>query len=171
MVAYPYRMGGGIAGDVNRTHPAQIEPNVNDGTNPASFYGQAVVYTATGTVRTVIATDTALTTIAGITVRPFPVQQSTTTQDYGAQTIGSAGIGAANALDVLKQGYMTVTSQGSPVKGGTVYVWIAASTGNHVQGGFEAAASGTNTIALSNAYFNSQADAAGNCEVAFGYSA
>lgn len=167
MVAFTYRMGGGIAGDVNRTHPASIEPNVNDTTNPATFYGQAVVYSSTGTVRTVLPTDTALTAINGITVRPFPVQQGTTNQDFGSSQIGAAGIGPANALDILNWGYMTVTVNGSPVKGGTVYVWIAASTGSHVQGGFEASPTSGSTIQLSNAYFNSQADASGNVEVAF----
>lgn len=172
MVAFTYRMGGGIAGDVNRTHPASIEPDINDATNPTTFYGQACVYnqSADGTIRTVLASDTSLTSIAGITVRPYPIQQATDSLNYGQANIGSASISPVGPIDILKSGYMTVSVVGNPVKGNPVYVWVAASTGNHVQGGFEAASSSGNTIELTTqgqTYFNSQADASGNCEIAF----
>ncbi len=165
MVAFTYRMGGGIAGDVNRTHPASIEPNVNDSVNPMTFYGQAGVYSSTGTIRSLIATDTALTKISGVSVRPFPTQQSTTDQPFGATQIGNAGIGGASALDILDWGYMTVTVNGSVVKGSPVYIWIAASAGSHVQGGFEAAPTAGSTIEVSNVIYNSQPDSSGNVEI------
>ena len=44
MVAFPFRMGAGFAGDVNRTHPATIEPNVNDTVNPLSFFGRNIFF-------------------------------------------------------------------------------------------------------------------------------
>lgn len=174
MVAFPFRMGAGFAGDVNRTHPASIEPNVNApaGSNPATFTGQAVVYNTVGQCRSVIAGDTALTQIAGITVRQFPTQQATASQNFGEADLSTGyntGVSPANALDILKSGYIMVPVNGTPIKGGIVYVWIAASTGNHVQGGFEAAATGGSTIALNEGqtYYNSGPDAYGICELAF----
>ena len=174
MVAFPFRMGAGFAGDVNRTHPATIEPNVNDTVNPLSFFGQATVYTtSSGKCRTLISSDTALTAIAGIVVRQFPTQQATASSNWGEADLSTAYntvLSPANALDVLKSGYIMVPVVGTPVKGGAVYVWVAASTGNHVQGGFEAAATGGSTIQLTGqnlTYFNSGPDAFGICELAF----
>lgn len=166
MVAFTYRMSNGIPGDVNRTHPCSITPNVNDSTNPATFYGQAVVFSSTGTVRTVLPTDTSLTTIAGVTVRPFPAQQQSG-GSFGAETFGNDGLAPANALDVLNWGYIMVTVNGQVTKGGPVYVWIAASTGSHVQGGFEAQPTSGSTIQVTNAYWNSQAGPDGTAELAF----
>jgi hypothetical protein len=174
MVAFSYRMGAGFAGDVNRTHPASIEPNVNApaGSNPMVFYGQAGVYNTVGQMRSVIAGDTALTAIAGIAVRQFPVQQSTASAAFGEADLSTgynSVISPANALDILKSGYIMVPVNGTPVKGGAVYVWIAASTGSHVQGGFEAASTGGSTITLAEGqtYYNSGPDANGICELAF----
>jgi hypothetical protein len=53
-------------------------------------------------------------------------------------------------------------------KGGTVYVRVAAAAAGKPLGGFEAAADGTNTIALpANTYFTGPADAYGITEIAF----
>ena len=54
-----------------------------------------------------------------------------------------------------------------PVKGGAVFVWCAATSGSHIQGGFESVASGGNTAALDTTryQFNGPADANGNVEV------
>lgn len=162
MVAYVYRMGAGFSGDVNRTHPASIEPNVNDGTYPLTFYGQAALYTSTGTVRAPIAGDdtSTATLIAGVSVRPFPVQQQTAS-NYGEADIGFASVTNPNAMDILKSGYIMVPVAGAAVKGGQVFVWVAASTTGHVQGAFEIAANSTNTLPLplGFCYFNGEPDA------------
>jgi hypothetical protein len=73
-----------------------------------------------------------------------------------------------NAVDVCRQGYIGVTVNGATRKGGTVYVWSAATAAPHVQGGFEAATPGANGFALpASCTFQGAADANGNVELAF----
>ncbi len=147
-VAFPFRMGAGFAGDVNRTHPFSEEPNIVDPTSPPLIYGQAVILnTVNNGMRPFVAGDTAVTIPYGFLVRPFPITGGS------ANPLVTQGIGAATpptqgAIDVLRQGYILVQVNGATVKGGAVFVWCAASTGSHIQGGFEAAASGGNTAAL-----------------------
>jgi hypothetical protein len=161
-VAFAYRMGAGFAGDVNRTHPFSATPNLQDATTPVRLYGDpCVVNTAANTVRGFTAGDTAITRMYGVAVRPFPTQQSTTSQGLGA---GAAS--TSQPLDVLDSGFIMVKCNvGTPTKDGLVYVWCAASSGSHVQGGFEAAATGGSTAAIANARFNGPPDANGICEI------
>lgn len=171
-VALQYRMGAGFFGDVNRTHPASIEPTLLDQAAPPVGYGLAVVINAAGNaVRQMASTDTALTAIYGILVRPFPMQIPSTAQAYGGIPLGANTIPSnVQAGDVIRSGYIigVLSGGGAPVKGGAVFVWVAASTGNHVQGGFEIAASSGNTIALGTAAkFNGPADANGAVEIVF----
>lgn len=177
MVAFSFRMSAPSAGEVNRTHPATIEPALNDATNPATFYGEAVLYNGTANdVRAPLASDTAVTHIDGIIVRPYPQQAPSAPQPYGgtgtvAAPFGYAGTPPAGApVDVLKAGYISVPVVGTPNKGGAVFVWIAASAAPHVQGGFEAAATGGSTIALETdgrTYYNGPTDANGIGELCF----
>lgn len=70
----------------------------------------------------------------------------------------------------MRQGYMTVlVTQGSPVKGGSVYIRTVfnATYPNSPVGSICAAADGTNSFVLPNAYFTGAADANGNSEIAF----
>ena len=175
--AFKFRMGAGFLGDVNRTHPASIEPALQSN-SPATAYGQPVVIAADGTngVRPLAAGDAALVAIFGITVRPFPIQAATAPNNFGGtQAAGGAVVqggapASKGAIDVLKSGYIIgqLSGGGVPAKGGAVFVWVAASAGAHVQGGFEIAATGGSTIALDNrTYFNGPADANGNVEIAF----
>ncbi len=166
-VAFTYRMGAGFPGDVNRTHPASIEPCLTNTTNPPTAYGQPVlVDTATNTIRKFLSTDTGVTKIYGVLVRPFPVQAGSSAGNYGAQGFGAAvpPLGVQVVQDVIRYGYVLVNVVGTPTKNGPVYVWIAASSGAHVQGGFEAASSGS-TVAITNAYFNGPPDASGVTEL------
>jgi len=169
-ISYGYRMGAGFPGDVNRTHPASIEPTLIDPSAPPTLYGQAVVIDATSQgVRPLVAGDSSLTAIYGITVRPFPIQQQSST-NYGASNVGSATPPTSQPMDVLRAGYIMSTLSGSAaaVKGAPVFVWVAASTGTHIQGNFEAAATGGSTIQLdAKTTFNGPADASGVCEIAF----
>jgi hypothetical protein len=154
-VAFNYRMGAGFAGMVTRTHPVALEPSVLDATNPPTTYGQAVVVnTAANSVRVVLSTDTAITTIYGITVRPYPFQASSSTGAYGAEGFATSAslpvLQAGQVVDILRQGYIMVPCVGSPTKGGEVFLWIGATGGGHTHGCFEAATSGdANTVALS----------------------
>jgi hypothetical protein len=170
MVAFQFRMGAGFAGDVNRTHPASIEPALNDATNPVAFAGSAaIVNTSANSVRTPLAGDTALTDIWGVLVRAYPLQQSTSTLAYAQANFGSIAPGTVQPVDVLRSGYILVPVNGTVTKGGAVFIWVAASSGAHVQGGFESAATGGSTMALTTGrcYWNGPADSSGIAELAF----
>lgn len=149
-VAYGLRMPAGVAGDISRhVPPGTIEQCLLAAAVPPAGFGLAVVTTGDteNAVRLVQAGDDALTAIYGITVRPFPFQPATAT-NYGAVGFGGGAPAAGQPVDVLRSGYILGLINGSPVKGGRVYVWIGASAGAHVQGAFEIAASGANTILL-----------------------
>lgn len=166
-VAFTYRMGAGFAGDVNRTHPASIFPALLNGTNPIAAYGfPGLANAADGTVRGFIAADQGTTvSAAGVLVRPYPVQQSSGGM---SQTLGGSAAPAANQpQDFLDAGFILVKvpAGSAPQRGATVYVWCTASSGAHVQGGFEIAASAGNTAVLKNAAFVGGADANGIAEV------
>lgn len=169
--AFQFRMGAGFAGDINRTHPASVEPTLIDASAPPTAYGQPVLVDATTQgVRPFAAGDQSNAVAAGygITVRPYPTQQSSAS-NFGAAALGAATPPVSGIMDVLRAGYIMVNlpAGGTPVKGGAVYVWAAASTGSHVLGGVEAAYSAGNTTQLLNATFNGSPDANGNVEVAF----
>lgn len=170
-VAFQFRMGAGFPGDVNRTHPASIEPCLIDASAPPTAYGQPVLVDATTQgVRPFAAGDQSDTVAAGygVTVRPYPFQQSSAS-NFGEAAIGAATPPVTGVMDVLRAGYIMgkVPAGQTAVKGAAVYVWAAASTGSHVIGGLETAYSAGNTTQLLNATFNGTPDADGNVEIAF----
>lgn len=172
--AIQFRMIAGFPGDVNRTHPASIEPALQNTTHPVLGFGLAVVADgATNSVRQVQAGDTALTGVYGFSVRPFPIQQGTTSNPYGGIGFGSGAPPTNQPIDVLRAGYIITTygGAGTPGKGDPVYVWIAAGSGAHVQGAVESQSGGSSTIPLtaagSVATFNGPPDAQGNVEIEF----
>jgi hypothetical protein len=161
-----FRMPYGFPGDITRAS-ATIEPVLPDATNPPTQPGQAVIMnTSSGGVRTVLTTDSAATAIYGITVRSFPFQAQSGT-NFGAASIGSAGL-PSSPIDVNRRGYQLVPVVGTPAKGDPVFVWFAAPTGQHVTGGFEAAATAGSTFQLdAKTSWNSGPDASGNAEISF----
>lgn len=163
-VAYSFRMGAGFPGDVNRAHPFSIEPAQLNAANPPTAYGLAVFANPSdNTVRGAAAGDTGATVIYGAAVRPYPTQQMSGGPNA---SIGAATLNTAQPLDVLRFGYMMVKcTNGTPRKGDPVYVWVAATSGNDVQGSFRTSASSGNTAAITNAFFNGPADANGICEI------
>jgi hypothetical protein len=169
MVAFQFRMGAGFPGDVNRSHPASIEAAITDPTNPPMAFGQAVlVNPASQGVRSILTSDGAIDAIYGITVRPYPAQPATASGAYGAQGIGAAPLPPNQPVDVLRSGYILAPVNGTPSKGGRVFIWTAASTGPHVTGGFEAAATAGSTIELDEkSYYNGTPDASGTVEISF----
>lgn len=172
--AITYRMRAGFPGDVNRTHPASIEPTLIDASAPPTLYGEPVLVDATTQgVRPPAAGDGSASTVTfyGVTVRPYPIQQQAAT-NYGA----TGALGAAVApptsgeIDVLRSGYIMSqlnSGAGAAVKGAQVYVWCAATTTGHIQGQLETAASSTNTAPITGATFNGGADANGVVEICF----
>jgi hypothetical protein len=113
---------------------------VNDATNPVPYFGLAVINTANNTVRTPLATDGALTSIAGVAVAPFPFQAQSGT-NYGAQALTNLTAAPSGVLDVNRSGFETVyinsAQAAAATLADTVYVWVAASASTHIQGGFE----------------------------------
>lgn len=165
--AFPFRMGAGFAGDINRTHPFEVEAAMINATTPPTAYGQTVIVDTTNGVRPLAAADTAITVGFGLTVRPFPTQQSSGGM---SSSFGSATPPTSGAIDVLRNGLMIVQlNTGVPKKGDPVFVWCAATAGAHIQGGFEVAASGGNTAALDpNRYqYAGPPDAAGLVEISW----
>lgn len=169
-MAFPFRMGAGVPGDVNRTHPVSIEPNLIDSAAPPPAYGQPVLAAAANAgVRPFAAGDAAVTSIYGMTVRPFPLQQSSGS-NYGAASFGSATPPTSGVIDVMRTGYILVQLNditATPAKGDPVFVWCAVTSGAHIQGGIEVTSSGGSTAALDTEryMFNGPPDANGVCEI------
>src|SRR6202012_3007199 len=165
-ISYVYRLNAGYPGDVNRPHPASIEPCLIDSANPPPQFGVAAIIGANNAVRCVLASDTTITDIYGIVCRPFPIQQQNAT-NYGAQAVGNGGAPTNGSQDILRSGYiMTYVDKSKTVtKGMPAFLWIAASTGNKIQGMFDTAATAGSTIALTDAFFNGPCDANGNVEI------
>ncbi len=146
-VAYQFRMGAPTPGTVNRTHPASVEPVLIDASAPPTVYGNAVLIDPTTQgVRPFVAGDQALTDAYGVLVRPFPLQQNSVSPAFGPGTPPVSGV-----ADVLRSGYIAIglnASGSAPVKNGAVYTWTAATSGAHLQGGWETANPTTNGCAI-----------------------
>lgn len=170
-MAFPFRMGAGFAGDVNRTHPVEIEAALIGGTTAFGRFGNVGVIdtvAANNGVRGINATDQSDATDLvpfGLLVRPFPYQ----TPAGGAMTLGAATPPTSGIADMCRNGLIMVqlnTGVAAPVKGGRVYVWAAATSGDHAIGGFETALSSGNTVRLDARYtYNGPADANGIVEI------
>lgn len=165
--AITYRMGAGYPGDVNRMHPASIIPGLQDPANPVRLYGDPVLLGANNSYRGYIAGDTTAAKIKGVLVRPGNISQ---TSGGMSAVFGVAAPPATSGtvFDIIEDGHVLVKcnnlAAGAPVKGGIVYVWFAASSGNDVQGGFRGAASAS-AIALTNAEWTGPCDANGIGEI------
>lgn len=168
-ISFKYRMGTGFAGDVNRTHPASIEPVYINTTTPPLHYGQPVLLDASGVgVRPYAAGDQSDSTASvpwGAFVRPYPTQASTADANGGA-TIGGETPPASGVGDALRSGYIFgKLNTGTAKKGLPVYVWAGATSGAHVQGQYEVAATSGQTTLLTGWTFNGPADADGIVEL------
>ena len=172
--AFTFRMGAGFPGDVNRGHPASINPCLLYAASPPTAFGLPAIADSGSSngVRAWAASDSALTNIFGVTVRPFPFQQSTTNQSYGGVPYDSTTASApptAQPVDVLTAGYIMVKVgilYGSPYKGGPVFIFTTTSGGGHILGGFEGA-TGANVASLDTGRYkwNSPVDASGFAEL------
>ncbi|HVI10213.1 MAG TPA: hypothetical protein VND65_18125 [Candidatus Binatia bacterium] len=168
---FQYRMGAGMQGAVNRSHPVTIEPCMIDTSSSGSlepqFYGSAVVADGASPngVRVPISSDAAAA-IYGFAVRPFPLQPTT----GGLTTsFGTVVPPPTQPLDVMRSGYMIVKLQGvAPAfKGSLVQVCIVAGTGYLVGGVSVDTVSGTFVQLDQKSSFNGPADPNGLVELAF----
>ena len=160
--AYQYRMPAGFAGDLQRAEVATIETQLIDPAAPPTAFGVPVKM-VNGKIQPINnAADTAAL-VYGVNLRAYPIQGN------GNDPLGTSTPPTSGPTDILKRGYFNAALGGTTpaTKNGTVYVRVAAAAAGKPLGGFEAAADGTNTVAMpSNWYFNGPADAYGIAEIA-----
>lgn len=146
----------GYAGSFSRQPDTIIDTHPAGG---AIAFGGAVVYSG-GAVTAPGASATAADFV-GVAVR-----ETKSATNYLDQNEGSYV--QYDAVPVLKRGCVNVICQnGTPALDGTVYVRVAenASIPGAVVGGFEAAADGSNSIALTNAKWKGGKDGNGVAEI------
>lgn len=146
----------GYAGSFSRQPDTIIDTHPAGGAIP---FGGAVVY-ASGAVVTPGASATAADFV-GVAVR-----ETKSATNYLDQNEGSYV--QYDAVPVLKRGCVNVICQnGTPALDGTVYVRVAANASipGAVVGGFEAAADGANSVALTNAKWKGGKDGNGVAEI------
>jgi hypothetical protein len=154
-----FRMPSGIPGDLTRQSQATVEPVSFDPANPFTEYG-VFGKIVNGKFVPLAKSDTA-DLVYGLLVRPYPTQSS---QD----PLGTSRPPAMGIADVLRRGYISVKLRaGVAALHGQVYVRVASAAAGKPIGGIEAAADGTNTIAITDATFMAAADADGSVEIAY----
>ena len=149
-------MSHGYAGSFSRQPDTIIDTHPAGG---AIAFGGAVVY-SNGAVVTPGASATAADFV-GVAVR-----ETKSATNYLNQNEGSYA--QYDAVPVLKRGCVNVICQnGTPALDGTVYVRVAANASipGAVVGGFEAAADGANSVALTNAKWKGGKDGNGVAEI------
>jgi hypothetical protein len=166
-VAFGFRMAVGFPGDVNRTHPFSILPGLISATQAVRRYGDPCLYDAANGYRGIVAGDQSNATavaIASAIVRAYPTQQSSGGM---SASIGAATPPTAGVADFLREGYMMaqLPAGQTVIKGQAVWIWAVATSGAHIQGGFESLASAGNTVPVSNARFTGPPDATGVVEI------
>jgi hypothetical protein len=165
-VAFTFRMATGFPGDVNRTHPFSILPGLISATQVPRRYGDPCLFDAANGYRGIITGDQSATAvaIAGAIVRAYPTQQSSGGM---SASIGAATPPTSGVADFLREGYMMVQLPAGQtvIKGQAVWIWAVATSGAHIQGGFESLVSAGNTVPVSNARFTGPPDATGITEI------
>jgi len=162
-VAYLYGVGSLLAGTVARAHPFEVESGrINTTLPPQTFGGVVLASGANNDLKGVAPGDTGITRIYGVAVLPYPTSQVSggMASSFGVATPPTSGV-----MDVLRAGVIAVRVAGTVKKDDPAFVWVAASSGNHVQGTFENSASAGNTAAITNARFAGPADANGIAEL------
>lgn len=146
----------GYAGSFSR------QPDTIIDTHPAGgdiAFGAAVVYD-NGAV-TVPGESATAADFVGVAVREVKSATNYLNQNEGSYV-------QYDAVPVLKRGCVNVICQnGTPALDGTVYVRVKANASlpNAVVGGFEAAADGSNSVALTNAKWKGEKDGNGVAEI------
>lgn len=162
--AYTFRMGTGYPGDISRAEFARVVPGLVDATTPPRLAGDAVlVNTSANTYRGFVVGDTTTpVTVDGVAVRSFPTQQ---TSGGMSSALGASVLPTSGVMDVLREGFIMVKVNGAVTKKGPAYVWIAATAGNNIQGGFVATLTGGSSVLVSNARFTGPAGPDGVAEL------
>jgi hypothetical protein len=143
-----YRMPAGIAGAISRPQDLTVEPQLLDSSNLFPLTALAARFPP-GNLCQSLRSDTA-SVLVGIYVRPYP----TASQPDKVQQVGS---GKNFTGDCLVRGYVTVNigaDASSVALHGPVYMRVATPSASCPLGAFLAAADGSNTVQITNAYFN-----------------
>ena len=147
----------GYAGSYSRQPDTIIDSHPAAG--PIAF-GQGVVYGENGSVAVPGESATAAQFV-GVACREVKSATSYLDQNVGSYV-------QFDAVPVIKRGCVNVICQnGTPALDGAVYLRVKANASkpDAVVGGFEAAADGTNTVALTNVKWKGAADANGVAEI------
>lgn len=136
----------GVAGAVSRNAHLLIENVVLDNTKTYKF-GVPCKFAADGKVIPMESGDAA-TAFIGFLARSAPQLEASLTAAFNTSVVD-----ANRVHGLMREGYMhVVCAQGTPVKGGKVYVRVTAASGKLV-GDIEAAADGSNSVALTGVEF------------------
>lgn len=141
MTSILYRASSGVAGDVTRPDNTVVEPGLLNASAAPTAFG-APVKLVSGKFEK-IASGNAATVFAGILSRIAPSIAGDLVQTF------AGGTPNANAVQgIVVKGYVNVVcTQGTPARGGQVFMRVVAATGKAV-GDLEATADGVNNVAL-----------------------
>ena len=141
MTAILDRAPAGFPGDVTRPGEAGIAPIFLTATNPPTEYGVPVKIVANQAAK-IAAGDTAAS-FYGVLTRIAPSESGGLSQAFGD------GVPSTSHFQgIIVKGYVAVKcAQGTPIRGGAVYMRVTAATGKNV-GDFEAVADGANSVLL-----------------------
>ena len=141
MTSILYRVSSGVAGDVTRPDDTVVESGLLNAAKAPAAFG-APVKVVNGKFEAIQASDTA-DVFYGILSRVAPSIAGDLVQTYAGGTPN-----AASVQGIVVKGYVNVVcTQGTPVRGGAVYMRVTAATGKAV-GDLEATADGVNNVAL-----------------------
>lgn len=150
MVSYLFQAPNGYAGDITRSDESNVEPAqlVGVGTSPIVYpsgFGQPMKYVTGGIQQFNGGAETAAS-FAGILVREVPGISGSSADDAVFEPTSPL----PNQIQGLcVRGYVSVKcTQGTPARGGIVYIRIIAASGKFV-GDIEAVSDGGNSVALS----------------------
>lgn len=144
MTSYLYRAPAGVAGDVTRPDNTVVEPGLlNPSAAPTAF--GAPVKLVSGKFEKIASGDAA-SVFAGVLSRVAPSIAGDLAQTFAGGTPNTASV-----QGIVVKGYMNVVcTQGTPVRGGAVYVRVTAASGKLV-GDFETAADSGACVAITGA--------------------
>jgi len=141
MTSILYRASSGVAGDVTRPDDTVVESGLLNAAKAPTAFG-APVKIVSGKFEKVEASDAA-TVFYGILSRVAPSIAGDLVQTYAGGTPNASAV-----QGIVREGYVNVVcTQGTPARGGQVFMRITADTGKAV-GDLETAADSGKCVAL-----------------------
>lgn len=145
MVSFLYDAPAGVVGDITRVDETSVEPAmlIAVASVYAQTYGIPMVYQSGGISQ--YQTSNVAADFCGVLARTAP--EIAASGDAGV--FGPSIPNQYQPQNLVTRGYVSVLCQyGTPVRGGIVYVRVAATSGSRLLGGFEATSDGGNNVAL-----------------------